>query len=55
MSLMTAVEQYRTKYVFLAPNDDDMSYVDVIGYGTYTSYQYPGGLNLSAITPPPPK
>jgi len=108
MSLMTAVEQYRTKYVFLAPNDYDMSYVDVIGqistkitvdgtpmvalpkplssnygvwrvplgpgkngahvltstepvglqvmgYGTYTSYQYPGGLNLSTIAPPPPK
>ncbi|WP_437589444.1 IgGFc-binding protein [Sorangium sp. So ce1000] len=104
----TAVEQYRTKYVFLAPSDYDESYVDiiqpldatirlddaavdvaptpigngsgfgvarvllgpgnggahvltasapvgiqVIGYGAYTSYQYPGGLNLVAIAPPP--
>ncbi|WP_437674712.1 IgGFc-binding protein [Sorangium sp. So ce131] len=106
-SLATAVEQYRTKYVFLAPSDYDESYVDivqpvdatitldgepvaerptqissgfgitrvplgpgnggahvltasapvgiqVIGYGAYTSYQYPGGLNLVAIAPPPP-
>ncbi|WP_437778721.1 IgGFc-binding protein [Sorangium sp. So ce1097] len=105
----TAVEQYRTKYVFLAPSDYDESYVDivqpmdasitldgaavgvaptpigngsgfgvarvklgpgnggahvliasapvgiqVIGYGSYTSYQYPGGLNLLTIAPPPP-
>ena len=107
-SLATAVEQYRTKYVFLAPADYDVSFVDVvqplsatltldgdtvgiqptnigsgygvarvllgagnggahlltatapvgiqvIGYGAYTSYQYPGGLNLDAIAPPPPK
>lgn len=106
-SLMTAVEQYRKKYVFLAPSDYPVSYVDVvmpttavltldgttvspqingigsgfgvaritlssggggshvleatepvgiqvIGYGSYTSYQYPGGLNLTAIAPPPP-
>jgi hypothetical protein len=106
-SLSTAVEQYRTKYVFLAPDDYDISYVDVVqpmtakvviddapvnlapqqissnygivrvklgpgksgahvltstdpvgiqvmGYGRYTSYQYPGGLNLSTIAPPPP-
>ena len=106
-SLATAVEQYRLKYVFLAPNDYDESYVDVVqpltaqvvldgqpidlaptpissgfgirrillgpgkngahvltatepvgiqvmGYGSYTSYQYPGGLNLNAIAPPPP-
>jgi hypothetical protein len=26
----------------------------VIGYGQFTSYMYPGGLNLSAIAPPPP-
>jgi hypothetical protein len=106
-SLATAVEQYRTKYVFLAPDDYDTSYVDVVqplsaqltldgvllnlpaqpissgfgivrlqlgpgkngahvllstepvgiqvmGYGSYTSYQYPGGLNLTTIAPPPP-
>ncbi|MEJ7727620.1 MAG: IgGFc-binding protein [Polyangiaceae bacterium] len=105
-SLMTAVEQFRDKYVFLAPDDYDVSYVDitqpmgaqvsidgapigvaptligsgygiarvllgpgnagahvltadtgvgiqVMGYGAYTSYQYPGGLNLKAIAPPP--
>jgi hypothetical protein len=106
-SFMTAVEQYRTKYVFLAPADYDTSFVDivapnsavvsvdgvevggftsqssgfglaryqlgpgnagahvltasapvgiqVVGYGTYTSYQYPGGSNLGHISPPPPK
>ncbi|MGE3675313.1 MAG: IgGFc-binding protein [Polyangiaceae bacterium] len=106
MSYMTAVEQYRTKYVFLAPSNYDLSYADivmpmdaqleldgaaltlapsaigsgygvvrvglgpgqqgahilpasapvglqVIGYGRYTSYQYPGGMNLKAIAPPP--
>jgi hypothetical protein len=25
----------------------------VLGYGSYTSYQYPGGLNLKRIAPPP--
>jgi IgGFc binding protein len=107
MSMMTAVEQFRTNYVFLAPDDYDISYVDVtmpdganvtldgsplsaptqslgggyslaraslgpgingahnlvadkavgiqvVGYGFYTSYQYPGGLNLTLIAPPPP-
>ncbi len=102
-----AVEQYRIKYVFLAPTDYTVSFVDivmpmgadvqldgaaltatptpissgfgiarqqlgpgnngahvltssagvgiqVIGYGNYTSYMYPGGLNLNAIAPPPP-
>jgi len=29
--------------------------IQVMGYGSYTSYQYPGGLNLDAIAPPPPK
>jgi hypothetical protein len=105
-SLATAVEQFRTKYIFLAPDDYDVSYVDivmptgtdavldgapvngaqplssnyslaraklgggisgahlltsdkpvgiqVVGYGAYTSYQYPGGLNLTLIAPPPP-
>ena len=104
-SLATAVEQFRDKYVFLAPIDYDVNFVDVIqpmdavvdidgvgapaptpigsgfgvsrvplgpgnngahvltantgvgiqvmGYGAYTSYQYPGGLNLLAIAPPP--
>jgi hypothetical protein len=107
-SLSTAVEQYRTKYVFLAPNDYEESFVDIVGpaattitidggpakatpvaisngfsvwrvrlgtgadgahvliasnpvgiqvmgYGSYTSYQYPGGLDLAAIAPPPVK
>jgi hypothetical protein len=110
-SLMVAVEQYRTKYVFLAPSDYDINFADIVapsgtdvfldgmhlnpgrlmpigdgygalrvplagvnqggngahvilaskpvglqvlGYGSYTSYQYPGGLNLNAIAPPPP-
>lgn len=107
-SLAFAVEQYRTKYVFLAPDDYSVSYADivmpidasatldgtavtpgasalaadgyavarvklgvgasgahvlvsdkpvglqVVGYGNYTSYQYPGGLNLKGIAPPPP-
>ena len=107
-SNMVAIEQYRTKYIFLAPSDYDVSYVDiagptgvsvtldgspisatfnaigatgygvarvrlgagqngahsltatkpvgiqVVGYGNYTSYQYPGGLDLQLIAPPPP-
>lgn len=105
-SISTAVEQYRLKYVFLAPTDYPVNYVDVamptgtmltldgvavnvtpeavgaygvarvplpatnggahvleatqavgiqvLGYGSYTSYQYPGGLNLGVIAPPPP-
>lgn len=28
--------------------------VQVLGYGAYTSYQYPGGLQLANIAPPPP-
>jgi hypothetical protein len=109
LSLFASVEQYRTKYVFLAPSDYDVNFVDVVGptgttlnldgapvtasfkavsaaygvaripltaganngahlltgtqpigiqvmgYGAYTSYQYPGGLDLSQIAPPPPK
>ena len=108
-SMLSAVEQYRLKYVFLAPDDYIVSYVDVVGpsdaaltldgapvtevstpiggsgfgvtrillgagevgahaltstkpigiqvmgYGEFTSYQYPGGLNLQAIAPPPVK
>ncbi len=108
-SFAIAVEQYRTTFVFLAPDDYDISYVDIVGptgvtvtvdgtavggftavgssgygiaryklgvgsnngahtliasqpvgiqvmgYGLYTSYQYPGGSNLSAIAPPPVK
>lgn len=29
--------------------------VQVIGYGSYTSYMMPGGMNLTAIAPPPVK
>jgi hypothetical protein len=111
-SLMASVEQYRTKYVFLAPDDYDVNFADIVampgtdvfldgmrlnparlmtigggygalrvplagvnasgngahvivasapvglqvlGYGAYTSYQYPGGLNLKPIAPPPPR
>jgi hypothetical protein len=107
-SFAVAVEQYRTAYIFLAPADYDLSYVDivgpsgvtvqvdgsnvggftaigssgygvarfklgagnagahtltssdpvgiqVVGYGQYTSYQYPGGSDLTAIAPPPVK
>ncbi|MBI4703375.1 MAG: IgGFc-binding protein [Deltaproteobacteria bacterium] len=108
-SLATAVEQFRTKYVFLAPLDYDVNFVFVImpagttltldgapvnavpapiggssfgvarvqlgpgsggahvltatspvgiqvaGYGAYTSYYYPGGLDLKMIAPPPVK
>jgi hypothetical protein len=108
LSTATAVEQYRLKYVFLAPDDYDLNYADVIapmgthvmldgnavtqtatqlaggstfgiiriklassnggthvltadqpiglqvvGYGLYTSYQYPAGLDLLTIAPPP--
>lgn len=107
LSAAVAVEQYRKNYVFLAPDDYDKSFVDivlptganitldgvplagsptaigstgyqllrvtlsnsgggihtldsdvpigiqVIGYGKFTSYQYPGGLNLQLIAPPP--
>ncbi|HLK39778.1 MAG TPA: IgGFc-binding protein [Polyangiaceae bacterium] len=106
-SFPTAVEQYRTKYVFLAPDDYSQSFVNivahpgtavavdgqpvtavphavgggafvvyrqklgvgragahtlsasdrvgiqVIGYGTATSYMVPGGLDLANIAPPP--
>ena len=106
-SMVASVEQYRTKYVFLAPDDYDFNFIDlvapsgadivldkvpltygtttpladgyevrhagllrsgsgahtleasagvglqVLGYGLYTSYQYPGGLNLKRIAPPP--
>jgi hypothetical protein len=104
-SLMVSVEQYRTKYVFLAPDDYSVSFADIVvpagaevsldgslldtgnltaiaggystlrvelqateghvleasapvglqvmGYGLYTSYQYPGGLDLKQIAPPP--
>jgi hypothetical protein len=108
MTSLVAVEQYRTKYVFLAPDDYDASFVDaiqamstkltldgkpvdtvpkqignsgfgvnrirltdmtnhgahviestapfglqVLGYGKSTSYQYPAGLDLKLIAPPP--
>jgi hypothetical protein len=109
LSTATAAEQYRLKYVFLAPDDYDINYADVVvpmgvqvsldgqpvmqaatpvgggstfgvlrlklasvnggthivtadqpiglqvvGYGLYTSYQYPAGLDLLSIAPPPP-
>ena len=106
-SMATALEQFRKKYVFLAPTDYDVNYVDIVrpatatltldgqpvsgaatplgeyviervqlgsstggvhvlegdvpfgiqvtGYGSYTSYYYPGGLNLGEIAPAPPK
>jgi hypothetical protein len=109
MSFATAVEQYRSRYIFLAPSDYDVNFADVVvapgttltldgapvsvtpvpvgpsfsvlriplqtgandgahvisgsqafgiqvmGYGAYTSYQYPGGLDLRAIAPVPPR
>lgn len=106
-SLVAAAEQFRKKYIFLAPDDYDVSYaqisaapgtkieldgkqlevepavvgayvvhriklgsgtkgthtliasqpvgLQVMGYGKYTSYQYPGGLDLARIAPAPPK
>ena len=108
-SFAVTVEQYRLRYVFLAPNDYKTSFVDVIapvgtkvdldstevtskltpivgtdflvgrlplvnagdgvhvlsadrpvgiqvlGYGDYTTYMFPGGLNLGEIAPIPPK
>jgi hypothetical protein len=27
--------------------------IQVVGYGSYTSYMYPGGLDLLRIAPPP--
>ena len=109
MSPMIATQQYLQSYLFLAPPDYEVSYVDivappgtaldidghsisgydkpvnaswsvsrvplgagigggshvltasnpvgaqVVGYGAYTSYQYPAGLDLSEISPPPLK
>jgi hypothetical protein len=105
-SFFASTEQFRKKYIFLAPDDYDISYAEivaptganitldggkpsgkvaalgtgygviyvklgagkdgahvlesdqpvglqVIGYGKYTSYQYPAGLNLNVIAPPP--
>ncbi len=108
-SNVAGVEQFRTKYVFLAPNDYPVLWADitatedaeivldgqpvsapwtkigagplgvhrvdltksgqdgahtltakrpvgvqVIGFGDFTSFQYPAGLNLNLIAPPPP-
>jgi hypothetical protein len=105
-SMAVPVEQYRERYVFLAPTDYDLNYVmitmpldaevtldgkpigvaptpigndfgvagvplpdlaggshkleatapvgiQVVGYGKYTSYYYPGGANFTPIAPPP--
>lgn len=30
MSFITSVEQFRTKYIFLAPDDYPVSYVDIV-------------------------
>ena len=101
-----SIEQFRTSYLFLSPDDYDVSYAVIagpadanpkldgkslagytdigggigvwratlsggqsgahtltadkpvglpaMGYGSYTSYTYPGGLNLKIIAPPPP-
>lgn len=109
LSYVTAVEQYRRRYAFVAPNDYDTSFVDVVrpkaatltldgvlvktaaqalpgndehvvvriplgkgalgahvleasqpvgiqvlGYGDFTSYHYPGGSNLTPIAEAPP-
>ena len=107
-SLPTAVEQYRAKYIFLAPDDYDENWIDIVvpdgasvtvddapvtakptaiangfgvvrhklgpgidgahtlaaskpvglqvmGFGAYTSYHYPGGLDLNQIAPAPVK
>jgi hypothetical protein len=110
MSPMVATEQYLSDYIFLAPNDYEVSFADIVappgteitldgqritvtkafptiinakwsvtrvelsgagsgahfltasvpfgvqvmGYGAYTSYQYPAGLALAEIAPPPP-
>ncbi len=106
-SFAVAVEQYRAKYIFLAPEDYDENWADVIvpdgatltidgapvaapvqpiasgfgivrhrlargqgvhtisstkpvglevvGFGAYTSYHYPGGLELAPIAPAPIK
>lgn len=103
LTFVVPVEQYRERYVFLAPNDYDLSYLDVVvpegaalsldgapvtatrtyvgdgcyatvrlplektgahelvstlpvgaqlvGYGAYTSYQVPAGVNLLPIAP----
>lgn len=104
---MPAIAQFRSRYVFLAPEDFTASFVDVVssagntitidgqpltvsappiagtswvvyrqplaagsngahqlratlpvgiqvaGYGKYTSYHYPGGMNLHALSTPP--
>jgi hypothetical protein len=39
-------------HVLVAPNPVG---VQVVGYGAYTSYQYPAGLDLTEISPPPLK
>ena len=108
LSNLVAVEQFRAKYTFLAPDDYPVSYADilaplgtkltvdgaavtatfetiasgygiarlplgpgkngahtleadasvglqVVGYGAFTSYQYPGGLDLKQISAAPDK
>jgi hypothetical protein len=108
LSFFSAVQQFRDRYLFLAPTDYDNNFVDVVmpdgtkltldgaavsqsataigagysvvripvtagsaagahtltgtapfglqvvGYGSATSYQYPGGIDLKVIAPTPP-
>jgi len=106
-TVFASTEQFRTSYLFLTPDDYDISYAVIVGperanpvldgvaltgfellaegfgvwrttlargkngahtlsasfpvglqamgYGAFTSYQFPGGLDVKRIAPPPPK
>jgi hypothetical protein len=57
-----SVGSYAVLRVKLGPGNDGAHVLDasnpvgleVTGYGSYTSYTYPGGLDLKVISPPPP-